>query len=890
MKTLLATPTLSGASDSDSITLSWAAIAGAASYELELDGVVINVGDVTTYIHAGLNVGTQHSYKLRALSEDNNSLWTAALTRWTLPSTPVISQAVSSASSSITVQWTAVTGTSGYDVEINGAVSGTSNTTLTRTGLTANTEYTVRVRSKNAGGVGEWSQPVVVKTLLTTPVLSGASSSDAITLNWSAIAGATSYELELDGTVIAVGDEVSYTHSGLAAGTQHNYKLRALSEDNASLWTAALTRWTIPGMPVISEAVSNTSTAITVKWASVAGTNGYDVEINGAVSSNTSTTLNKTGLTTNTDYTVRVRSKNAGGTGEWSQPVVVKTLLATPTLSGASDSDSITLNWAAITGASSYELELDGVVINVGDVTTYIHTGLNVGTQHSYKLRAISEDNNSLWTAALTRWTLPGTASISEAVSNASNSITLKWAAVTGSSGYDVEVNGAVSSVNNTTLTRTGLTANTEYTVRVRSKNAGGVGEWSQPVVVKTLLTTPVLSGASSSDAITLNWSAIAGATSYELELDGTVIAVGDEVSYTHSGLAAGTQHNYKLRALSKDNASLWTAALTRWTIPGMPVISEAVSNTSTTITVKWAAVTGTNGYDVEINGAVSSNTSTTLNKTGLTTNTDYTVRVRSKNAGGTGEWSQPVVVKTLLITPVLNGTSANDSITLNWAAITGASSYELELDGVVTNVGDVTSYTHTGLGAGTQHSYKLRALNENNNSLWTAALTRWTLPGTAAISEAVSNASNSITLKWAAVTGSSGYDVEVNGAVSSVNNTTLTRTGLTANTEYTVRVRSKNAGGVGEWSQPVVVKTLLATPVLTATATSSSITVNWAAIPGAEGYEIDFNGTIIHTEDISSYTFDGLAPNTIYKITIRSVSSDNESTWSKVLNQRTAR
>ena len=60
-------------------------------------------------------------------------------------------------------------GATGYDLEIDGVVVSTTGTANTKSGLAANTDHTFRIRSKNAAGVGAWSEAVTATTLLNTP-------------------------------------------------------------------------------------------------------------------------------------------------------------------------------------------------------------------------------------------------------------------------------------------------------------------------------------------------------------------------------------------------------------------------------------------------------------------------------------------------------------------------------------------------------------------------------------------------------------------------------------------------------------------------------------------------------------------------------------------------
>jgi hypothetical protein len=64
--------------------------------------------------------------------------------------------------------------------------------------------------------------------------------------------------------------------------------------------------------------------------------------------------------------------------------------------------DNITINWGKVSGVTSYEIEVDGKVINNGDKTTYIHEKAKVGVKHSYRVRAIKEDTTGPWSDEVT--------------------------------------------------------------------------------------------------------------------------------------------------------------------------------------------------------------------------------------------------------------------------------------------------------------------------------------------------------------------------------------------------------------------------------------------------------------------------------------------------------
>jgi len=895
--TLLATvpANLSLVSTHTSITLTWGAIADVAGYDVEADGIVIDNGINTSYTHSGLIPNTVHKYRVRAKSSSNISAWSALVSRYTAPAIPANLNVTAVTSVAITLAWSAVTGATGYDIEVDGVIKSTTAATFAHSGLTANTSHSYRVRSKNSGGVSDWSSPVTQMTLLATvPAnLSLVSTHTSITLTWGAITDVAGYDVEADGIVIDNGINTSYTHSGLTPNTAHKYRVRAKSSANISAWSALVSRYTAPAIPTNLNVSAVTNAAITLTWSAVTGATGYDIEVDGVVKSTTAATFAHSGLTANTSHNYRVRSKNSGGVSDWTSPVTQLTLLATvpANLSLVSTHTSITLTWGVVKDATGYDVEADGTVIENGTSTSYTHSGLTPNTVHKYRVRAKSSSNFSAWSALVSRYTAPAipTNLNVSAVTNAA--ITLTWSAVTGATGYDIEVDGVVKSTTAATFAHSGLTANTSHNYRVRSKNSGGVSDWSSIVTQKALLTSPNISWASANTSITLTWGAVKDATGYDVEVDGTVIDNGANLSYTHSGLTPNTAHQYRVRAKNDSNFSAWTPLTTKYTSSITTPINFAATVTSTSIALTWSTVTGATGYDIEVDGVVKSTTAATFVHSGLTTNTQHSYRVRSKNSGGPSDWSNVITQTTLLTTVSVSWASANTSITLTWGAVKDATGYDVEVDGTVIDNGADLSYTHSGLAPNTAHQYRVRAKNDSNFSAWTPLTTKYTSSVMTPTNLTAAATSTAITLTWKAVTGATGYDIEVDGVVKSTTTATFAHSGLTANTSHNYRVRSKNSGGVSDWSSLVTQMTLLATvPAnLSLVSTHTSITLTWGAIADVAGYDVEADGIVIDNGINTSYTHSGLTPNTAHKYRVRAKSSANISAWSALVSRYTA-
>ena len=148
-------------------------------------------------------------------------------------------------------------------------------------------------------------------------------------------------------------------------------------------------------------------------------------------------------------------------------------------------------------------------------------------------------------------------------------------------------------------------------------------------------------------------------------------------------------------------------------------------------------------------------------------------------------------------------------SATLSWADVPAATGYKVRLDGIAyttETLGDVNSYTFTGLTAGTAHVLEVASSTADGDSEF-ASLTLLVPPTILA----TSTTSSSITLNWGKVTGATGYDLKqfafggncdgpgVNGHTSLLN-FTFTQ-GLTASTNYIVCAQARNLQGTSAWA-----------------------------------------------------------------------------------------
>ena len=156
-------------------------------------------------------------------------------------------------------------------------------------------------------------------------------------------------------------------------------------------------------------------------------------------------------------------------------------------------------------------------------------------------------------------------------------------------------------------------------------------------------------------NSVTLSWSAVTGATSYDVLFDGSTYRVTSPYK-TITGLAPGTSYTYAIRTNNADGSSSYSVSRTIATTPNPPIMPLNVSATSTvnSVTINWGASSGATGYNVLFDNVTYDVTGTTKTFTGLAANTSHTYRIRAVNAGGTSEYTPSNTIKTLPKAPTV--------------------------------------------------------------------------------------------------------------------------------------------------------------------------------------------------------------------------------------------
>ena len=865
---------ISATSTNATVTITWGKVTGATGYIVRFNNTDVQCSaSATSYTAKGLAENTSYSYQICSKSADGSGSFSTSRTIKTQVAPPAVPSGIkkSATETTATISWNAVSGATGYDVLFNGSVYSVTGTSKQFTRLTAGKAYAFQVRSKKSGASSAYTASATVTTAPKAPSTISATSTDTTaTITWGKVTGATGYIVRFNNTDIqCTASATSYTVTGLTPKTSYNYQICSKSADGFGSFSTSRSIKTQAQLPTTPTGISHQSTdnSATVSWNAVSGATGYDIYFNGTTYSVTTTSKTFANLAANVGYTYKVRAKNADGISNYSNVYTVRTTPKAPTasgISGATGENSATVNWNAVTGAESYDVLFNGTVQNV-KTTSATFTGLTANTSYSYQIRVRTKDGASSYSTAKTIRTAP-TAPASPTVNATQSAVTISWGSVSGATSYDLIFNGTTYRVSGTYKTISGLSAGTNYTYQIRSNNADGSGSYSAVKTITTIPNAPTrVSATATVDSVTVSWTAASGATGYEVYMNNkTYTTSGTSIKIT--GLASNTSYAYRVRSKNASGYSAYTSSQTVRTLLKAPDTPTGVTASATynSVTIRWNSAVNATGYDVLFNGTVYNATGNSKTISGLSASTNYSYRVRAKNSAGSSAYSATATIKTPIKPPAtptgIKATATESSVTVSWNAVSTAASYELAFNGnTYTLTG--TSRAFTGLTAGTEYKYKVRAKNAGGYSAYSTENSITTIPSVPKNVTATVTATT-MEVGWDAVKGAVSYTVRRNDRLSTVADTSVQYVELLPYTNYTYQVCAKNASGESAYSELKTVRTLLETPDADAEVTINSVSVSWDPVEHATSYDVQFDGDICNVSGTSAM-FTDLIPET---------------------------
>jgi len=925
-----ATPSnLSAAGTSTSISVTWSVVSGATQYDLEADGVVHNNGTGTSYAHSSLLPGTSHTYRVRAANSAGSSSWSTIITAYTLPPAPTGITSTVTANSAV-INWNTVTNATGYEIETkDGVIDRGTNTTYTHSGLSSGTQYTYRVKAKNASGAGAWSSPVSCLTIPGSPVVANTSATaSSVTVNWNAVAGATGYSIKADGSSSATdtGTNTTYTHSGLLPNTPHTYTVYSRNSSGISAASAAATKYTLANMPNNGTIGTKSQNSIQAAWqangnpaATQYSLAAFDASNNLVKQSTWSTTLYNTvtGLSSDTQYKIKVKARNGENIETGWYEIATGATLPDPPYTPANvkalniDNSSITLSWDAMAGASSYNVRAAGVLVMDGSLpkeitgNSYINTGLPGASTHTYEVCAKNSGGTSAWSTSLSVTTLPdppATPTNLRIDSVTTDTIKLSWDASARASDYTIKADGIEKQLTETTYTITELTPGSMHTFCIKASNTGGVSLYSSGLIAYTMLEKPVnVTATATNTRMTISWDAVPGAASYLVKV-GNIEKECINTTYMWTGLMPDTAYTYGVMAQNSAAFGLWSDERTKTTLPGIPEIPPGLKAeaTASMITVTWDVSSGSTGYEIEADGLILNNKDSLIYRhTGLMPDTEHKYRVRARNSAGKSGWSCITIGRTLPVAADvpknLRAAIQEDRINVEWDPVEGAASYDLSVNDTYELTVYEAVYMQQGIDTGKEYKYAVRSEKSGLKSDWSTAIT--VMSGNnehSVVQDVYTDPSiTSITITWSQCEGATGYDILADtGLTENITETKYINDNLSPETPHAYKVRARYGNETGPWSEAVTTATLPA-PVMPpswvgALASINEIVFYWEPVSNATGYDVCADGIIEENITDTIYTHSGLNPESAHSYRVRTRADNAVSDWSSIYEKTT--
>lgn len=385
------TPVLSvGDTDFDYVTLTWTPVAGASSYLVQRSAAADTTfaspteyqtpTSAATFNANGLSTATTYNFRVRpnATSSIGNFSNTVQATTQSL-ATPVITAAPSSATA-INVTWPAVSGADEYTLQYSTSptlASGVTNvpnitgTSRTVSGLTTGVTYYFHLRAVSGAFTSSWSAikdavPIGQAVIAST----SESSCGAVTVNWNALNGATTYTARwstnsnmTSPTTVTGLTGTSAVLGGIAQSTTVYITISGVTSGGfsgqASATASQVTTACTPAAYTISAYASGGSWVATSNAVCAAGTTEYyQWYANGGAwvaGDQYQTVSYALGYGQGITLTVNTRCYNSNGTSGWrgannsagyTRPVPAPTLNALSVGSGR----RVNASWSAVCG------------------------------------------------------------------------------------------------------------------------------------------------------------------------------------------------------------------------------------------------------------------------------------------------------------------------------------------------------------------------------------------------------------------------------------------------------------------------------------------------------------------------------------------------------------
>lgn len=890
-------PAITSITDNDAcatsgITINYTAGSGATSHDLYKDGTLVksNFTSGSTYSPSDNN---SHTYVIRAkkntcYTDSTGVSGTDQNLKPATPSAPSLSDLDACSTSGVQISWGSVSQATGYDLRVDSSTVVSDVTSPYTYYPNNNDSHTYQVRGKNATCTGDWSGGTsgtdqnILPPPPSAPTVDDLDlcSTSGISISWGSVANATSYDLRVDGTTIIVGVTSPYTYQPNDNGS-HSYEIRGLNASCTGDWSTATNATdgdSKPDTPVITS-VSDIdvcqSDGVSIVWDNVSQAIGYDLLVDGATTVQDVTSPYTYTPSDSNPHTFQVRGKNANCTGEWS------IVTSYNNSGGTGDRTSlITVSANCLNGTVSQLVDGNTSSSNVyfpGGSVTGKYIAFDFGSGNTRVINEAKMYQTSTATHGIWKW-------------QGSND-GISWTDIGGPFTLGgLSIPTLTSLMNNVTLYRyyrlygVSGTSNSgpyiyEFEFKINSQIVGvsGTDGNDTPGVPEITSITDVNECAES--GIKIYFNSGSGATSHDLYKDGSFVVTGYTSGTTYRPYD-NSPHDYFIRARKGScyaDSSTWNFTDQATTV-GEPAITSIVDESlcaQSGIRVYYTPGSNATRHDLyrDSSRVVQGYSSGALYNPGDTNSHSYYIRAVNGSCYNNSTTQNFTDANNSVSTPAISSVTdidgcATSGVSISWGAVSGATGYDLRVDGT-TVVNNVTSpYTYTP-GDNNSHNYEIRAKNDFCTSSWSTAFAGTDFNGTpAAISLNATNYDSScgIKIEFTGGDGANYFDLYVDLAQKATHISSgyiyVPSNGDTSSHNYVVKgiygscVRESNSVSVADPDCAVPPPEVAVGTNFIWSATQSTQTFSWTAEPTASGYRI-YRGTKTNLADLCNTNSD---------------------------------
>jgi fibronectin type 3 domain-containing protein len=815
--------------DANSVTSLWDGATGAEGYRVVtlLAGNVVSTleldGSARQGTPTGLLAGTQYTIRLLGYNNvgDGTTIVLGETIALTAPAAPAsLDYDGTSSNTEIKMFWPTVQSATKYEIfkqQGDGTYTKYAETTLTTfddTTISYGSINSYKVRAYN-GNFSVFSEVLDVRQPGTFSILSTTNIDDnSFTVNYGNSLLANSYDFFYrktgDPDSVITGVTTPKVLSGLLDYTSYTVRVEAVAVLNGierrTLSSNVVVKTLIKPISALALVVNSDLLRIELSWPAATGAVQYKIyrSTDGTSFSlyqtQTGTSYNDTGLTSNVTYYYKVVSTDVEGRDSAGSNVVNGYYLKKVTdLSLVLDATvpKVTLSWTGIAGATSYEIYKSVIdsssltLYNTSATSSFVDTTPDSGKTNYYQVVAVNAGGQHTPKSNLvSTYFLNSVRDLSGVLDEVNDKVTLSWSAVTGATDYLVYQ--SIDGINYTTLETTSAITSTDLVLDSGKTNyyyvvarQGANVSLNSNIVSKYFIdNVETLSANLVGSETDLSWTAVPGATSYQVyrstnSASGfTQIGTTSGTTFADTALTSGTQYWYRLVTVSAGGNSVPSASVTTATIYVAPVtLTGDFQEANDKIVLTWTASGGATSYDVQRStdgtsySVLTNVTGTTYSDTAMVSGATNYYRVVAKV--GTSSSGTSNVVSTFYLNNPSNLTGSvdavNGKVTLNWTGVTGADSYKVyrttettptTWTAVATVTAPTTTYDDTSLVNNSHHWYRIVAMSGTNASLPSNQVDEfYAAPPTAATLTATVNTSD-VTLTWSGAVNTVNYTV----------------------------------------------------------------------------------------------------------------------------------